>query len=49
MSYLDIFGIEFEITISIFEMSTLEFMKLQNFLKKLKYLNLGPKMRYLCI
>ena len=44
MSYLDIFGQEFEKTIVVFESSTLKFAYLQNFPKKQKCLNLGPKM-----
>ena len=44
MSYLDIFGQEFEKTIVVFEISTLKFAYLQNFPKKQKCLNLGPKM-----
>ena len=44
MRYLVIFRQEFLKTIAIFEIRTLKFVKLQNFLKKQKYLNLGPKM-----
>ena len=44
MSYLDIFGQEFEKTIVVFEISTFKFAYLQNFPKKQKCLNLGPKM-----
>ena len=36
-------------TIVIFEIRTLEFFNLQNFAKKQKCLNLGPKMPYLGI
>ena len=34
MRDLSIFGLEFENNIAIFEISTLEFLKLQNFVKK---------------
>ena len=44
-----IFGLEFQKTIAIFEISTLEFVKLQNFVEKWKCLNLVPKMPYLRI
>ena len=44
-----IFWLEFENNILIFEISTLNFIKLQNFLEKWKCLNLGPKMPYLGI
>ena len=46
MPYLRIFGLKFLKTIVIFEISTLKFVKLQNFPKKQKCLNLGPKMPY---
>ena len=46
MRDLRIFGLEFENTI-IFEISALEFVLLQNFGKKQKCLNLGPKLPYL--
>ena len=51
ISYLAIFGLEFEKTVVIFEISTPEFVKKQNFVKneKWKCLNLGPKMPYLGI
>ena len=49
MSYLGILGLEFWKTIVIFEISTFEFVKLQNFVKKQKCLNLGPKMPFLGI
>ena len=39
MPYFGIFGLEFENTIVVFEISTLEFVYLQNFLEKLKCLN----------
>ena len=42
MPYLGIFGLEFDDNILIFEISILEFVQLQNFVKKQKYLNLGP-------
>ena len=44
MPDLHIFGLEIQKTIVIFEINTLKFVKLQNFMKKLKCLNLGPKM-----
>ena len=43
------FGLEFENNLVIFEISTLEFVWLQNFAKKQKCLNLGPKIPCLCI
>ena len=46
---LGIFGLEFESNIVIFEISTLEFVYLQNFGRKQKCLNLEPKMPYLRI
>ena len=46
---LRILRFEFEHIIVIFEISTLEFIQLQNFPKKQKCLNLGPKMPYLGI
>ena len=49
MPHLGIFGLEFENNIVIFEISTLEFVQLQNFAEKQKCLNLGPKMPYLGI
>ena len=59
MSYLGIFdqncfiwvilGKNFKNVIVIFEIRTLKFVCLQNFMKKPKYLNLGPKMPYLGI
>ena len=49
MPDLGIFGLEFENNIVIFEISTLEFVQLQNFAEKQKCLNLGPKMPYLGI
>ena len=42
MSYLGIFGLKFEENIIIFEISTLEFVEIQNFAEKEKCLNLGP-------
>ena len=42
-------GENFKKTIAIFEISTLKFVYLQNFTKKQKCLNLGPKMLYLGI
>ena len=49
MRYLVIFRQEFLKTIAIFEIRTLKFVKLQNFSKKEKHLNLGAKMGYLGI
>ena len=49
MPDLGIFGLEFENNIVIFEISTLQFVYLQNFTKKQKCLNLGRKMPYLGI
>ena len=49
MPDLGILGLEFEKNIVIFEISTLKFVKLQNFAKKQKRLNLRPKMPYLGI
>ena len=49
MPYLSIFRREFKKNIVIFEISTLEFVLLQNFEKKQKCLNLGPKIPYLGI
>ena len=46
MSYLGIFELEFEKNIVIFEISTLEFIKLRNCAEK-KSLNLRSKMPYL--
>ena len=46
-SWFGYFGLEFENNIVIFEISTLEFVWLQNFAKKQKCLNLEPKMPYL--
>ena len=43
------FGVEFQKTIVIFEISTLKFLYLQSFAKKQKCLNLGPKLPYLGI
>ena len=49
MPYFVIFGPELRKTIVIFEISMLKFVYLQNFTKKQKCLNLGPKMPDLCI
>ena len=46
---LDIFGLESENNIFLFKISTLNFVYLQNFAKKQKGLNLGPKVSYLGI
>ena len=43
MPYLGIFRLEFKKTIVIFEISTLKFVYLQNFMEKQKCLNFGPK------
>ena len=43
MPCLGIFELEFQKTMVIFEISTLEFAKMWNFKKKWKCLNLGPK------
>ena len=40
MSYLDVFGLGYENSIVIFQISKLEFVYLLNFVKKQKYLNL---------
>ena len=45
--FLSIFRLKFEKANFIFEISTLEFVKLRNFKKKQKWLNWGPKMPYL--
>ena len=49
MPYLGVFGLEFKKTIVIFDISTLKIVYLQNFTKKHKCLNSGPKMPDLCI
>ena len=49
MPYLGVFGREFSKNIVIFEISTFELVKLQNFVKKKKCLNLGPKIPILSI
>ena len=49
MPYLDIFGLKHQKSIVMFEISTFEFARLQNFAKKQKCLKLGPKMAYLGI
>ena len=41
MPYLDIFGLKFETNFVIFEISTLEFVQSQNFVKKTKMLKFG--------
>ena len=43
MTYMGIFGLEFESNIDVLDITTLEFAKLQNFVKKWKCLNLGLK------
>ena len=43
MPHLAIFGLDFQKTIVLFEINSLEFVKLQNFAKNQKCLNLGPK------
>ena len=47
ISYLSILGRNFKKTIVIFETSAVEFVYLQNFVRKRKYLNLETKMPYL--
>ena len=42
-------GKNFKKPIAIFEISALKLVYLQNFTKKQRYLNLGPKMPALCI
>ena len=49
MPYLSIFGLKLENDIVIFEISTLEFVYLQNFAKKQKHVNFRSKMPYLGI
>ena len=49
MPDLETFKSVFEKTIFIFEISTLEFVKMQSFLLKNEKLNLGPKLSYLGI
>ena len=49
MLYFGIFGHKFQKTIVIFEISTLKFSKLKNFLKKQKCLNLGRSKTYFSI
>ena len=49
MPYFGIFGLEFEKTVVIFEISTLKFVYLQNFAEKQKFLNLSQKVPYLGI
>ena len=50
MPDLGILGLEVETYIFIFEISSLEFVLFQNFVKKRrKYLNLGPRIPYLSI
>ena len=47
MPYLSTFGLEFKMFIVIFEISSLEFVLLENFKEKQKRLNLESKMPYL--
>ena len=50
MPDLGILGLEVETYIVVFEISSLEFVLFQNFVKKRrKYLNLGPRIPYLSI
>ena len=50
MPDLGILGLQVETYIVIFEISSLEFVLFQNFVKKRrKYLNLGPRIPYLSI
>ena len=44
MPYLGVFGQDFLKVLVIFKTNTLKFVYLQNFVKKQKYLNLGPKL-----
>ena len=44
-----IFWLKFENHIVIFQISPLKFFWVQNFAEKQKCLNIGPKMRYLCV
>ena len=46
MPNLRIFGLEFENTIVMFQISVREFVLLQSFVQKQKFLNLGQKMPY---
>ena len=46
MPDLCVLGMEFENTIAIIEIRTLEFVSLQNFVENQKSLNLEPKMSY---
>ena len=43
------FGLEFQKTNAIFEISILEFVNMQSYIQKQKTLNLGPKIPYLGI
>ena len=47
MAYLGIFGLSFQKTMVIFEISTIKFVKLQNLPKKKKISKFGTKMTYL--
>ena len=49
LPYLGILGLDFSKIIDIFEISTFKLVYLQNFAKKQKSLNLGPKVPYLGI
>ena len=44
MPHLAILGLDFQKTIVLFEINSLEFVKFQNFAKKQKCMNLGLKM-----
>ena len=46
MPDLCVLGLEFENTIVIIEIKTLEFVSLQNFVQNQKSLNLEPKLSY---
>ena len=46
MSNFDIFGLEFEHIIAMFQIRKLEFVLLQSLVQKQKSLNLGPKIPY---
>ena len=46
MPYLDFFALELKKTIVVFEISILQFVRLQNFVKKKKCINSRQKMSY---
>ena len=49
VSYLGILKLKFEKTIFIFEISTIDLVKMLRFVEKKKFSNLGPRMLYLGI